>query len=71
MYLAGFITCTAGAALTFVTLEIARHVQYLKHRDSGFVPGTQHWCLAATLVAAAFEAAAVAFLVLLVRSRGG
>ena len=36
-----------------VGLEVARHLQWKKHKDSGFVPGTQHWCMITTLIAGA------------------
>lgn len=50
---------TGLAIATFVILEIARHLQWRKHRNSGFVPGTQHWCFIATCVAGVFEILAI------------
>jgi hypothetical protein len=62
LHLAG--VCLAAAAATFVVLEIARHRHYLKHRDSGFVPSTQHWCMLASLIQGVFVLAAVVLMVL-------
>src|SRR5262245_25743461 len=64
-----FTACTAGAILTFVVVEWLRHRSYVKHRDSGFIPSTQHIVFAGLFVAGAFELAAVVFLVLYVASR--
>ena len=50
--------------LALVVLEVARHLRYLRHRDSGFVPGTQYWCTMATGVAALFMLGSIVFLVL-------
>ena len=54
---------TGLAIFTFVVLEVARHWQWRRYRESGFVPGTQHWCLAATCVAGVFELAAIGSLI--------
>ncbi len=56
--------CTGLAMLTFLILETARHLQYRRHRGSGFVPGTQHWCMIAVVIAGVFELAAIVFLFL-------
>ena len=69
MLLASSAICTGAAFLIFVVLEIARHLHYLKHRDSGFVPSTQHWCMYATFLAGAFELAAIVLMVLWVLNR--
>jgi hypothetical protein len=61
--------CTGAAAITFLVLEFARHLQYRKYRDSGFVPGTQHWCLLAVFIAGGFELLAVGFLILWIAQR--
>jgi hypothetical protein len=63
-WLRAAVVCTGMAFATFVILEIARHLQWRRHRDSGYVPGTQHWCLAAVLVAAVFCGAAVVCLIM-------
>ena len=39
-HLAASLLCFAAAVATFLVLEVARHVQYRRHRGSGFVPGT-------------------------------
>jgi hypothetical protein len=48
----------AGVASIVIT-EWVRYRSYLKHRGSGFVPGTQHFALAGTFVAGAFFIGAV------------
>jgi hypothetical protein len=63
-WLLAAVVCTGMAFATFVILEIARHLQWRRHRDSGYVPGTQHWCLAASLVATVFCGAAVVCLIM-------
>lgn len=70
MLLLSAAICTGAAFLTFVVLEIARHLQHRKYRDSGFVPGTQHWCMVATMLAGLFELAAIVMLVLWLIQRG-
>jgi hypothetical protein len=64
MYLTYSAICVVISVLVFAVLEIARHFQYLRHRDSGFVPGTQHWCIYALIVAVPFELAAIVFMIL-------
>lgn len=56
--------CTGLAFATFGFLEVARHLQWRKYRDSGYVPSTQHWCMIATLVAALLLGGAVLCLVM-------
>lgn len=56
--------CTGLAFATFGFLEVARYMQWRMHRDGGYVPGTQHWCMSATVVAAMFLGGAVVCLVM-------
>jgi hypothetical protein len=67
--LVGYVVCTLAGIATFVVLQWARHRQFLKYRDTGFVPSTQHWVAAATLIAGIFFAAAFVFLVLWLKYR--
>ncbi|CAN5667530.1 hypothetical protein BH23PLA1_BH23PLA1_38620 [soil metagenome] len=64
MYLIYAGICTGAAALTFVVLEVVRHLQYRKFRGAGFVPGTQHLCLIAVIIAGILELLAIVFLIL-------
>lgn len=47
---------TAGTILMLlcpvllIGLEFARYANWKRHKDSGFVPGTQHWCMITMLV---------------------
>jgi hypothetical protein len=60
------LACTAAAVLTVVVVDVLRHLSYLKHRDSGFVPSTQHMLLWASLIMAPLILAGLVFLVLFV-----
>lgn len=71
MFLIGFGACVAGIFVTLVGLEVARHIHFLKYKDSGFVPGTEGWRLIASLIIVLFMLGAVGFLVLWSRSRAG
>ena len=57
------VSVGAGFA-TMLVLEVARHLQYLRHRDSGYVPSTQHWCFVATVICFAFCLGAFVLMVL-------
>ena len=50
--------------MTMVVLELARHLSYRKHRDGGYVPGTQHWCLVASIISYVFCFAGIVLIVL-------
>ena len=56
--------CIGAGIMTMVVLELARHLSYLKHRDTVPVPGTQHWCLVASIICYVFCFAAIVFIVL-------
>ena len=33
-----------------IGLDVARHIHWMKHRDLGFVPSTQHWVMVTCLI---------------------
>lgn len=59
------------AIATQVLLEIARHLQWRKHRGTGFVPGTQHWCLFAVVISFICSGLCIACLIMWAISRSG
>jgi len=63
--------CVAAGFATMLVLEVARHLQYLRHRDSGCVPSTQHWCLIASAISSVFLVAGFVLMVMWVGRRCG